>query len=196
MTRATTFLGLMLLCPCPWYMLSVGGLLPLPVIVAYGTAGGLMLVFSLIHLVVYTWIFHKIAWSIGSFVRHRHISQTFGAAVVAATLVAVGFAPIYGRGKNFPVGNKLNHTAWEMYRSTFPALRRWPTLAGPGGAARLNTRRSANLLLLEPVLPFGLHGAQPGLEVGRAPTAEHPPDRGEFSGTAREGAHGRVARLS
>ena len=36
MTRATTFLGLMLLCPCPWYMLAVGGLLPLPVIVAYG----------------------------------------------------------------------------------------------------------------------------------------------------------------
>src|SRR5439155_14830803 len=62
-TRAATFLGLMLLCPCPWFALAVGGLLPLPVIVAYGTAGGVMLAISLIHLVVYTWIFHKIAWS-------------------------------------------------------------------------------------------------------------------------------------
>ena len=124
MTRAITFLGLMLLCPCPWYALAVGGLLPLPVIVAYGAAGGVMLVISLIHLVVYTWIFHKIAWSIGSFVRHRRISQTFAAAVIAGTLVAVGFAPIYGSGENLAAGNKLKHTAWDVYRSTFPAMRR------------------------------------------------------------------------
>ena len=107
MTRATTFLGLMLLCPCPWYALAVGGLLPLPVIVAYGARGGIMLVISLIHLVVYTWIFHKIAWSIGSFVRHRRISQTFAAAVIAAIFVAIGFAPIYGSGVNLAAWNKL-----------------------------------------------------------------------------------------
>ena len=131
MTRAATFLGLMLLCPCPWFALAVGGLLPLPVIVAYGTAGGVMLAISLIHLVVYTWIFHKIAWSIGSFVRHRHISQTFAAAVVAAIFVAIGFAPIYGSGENLAAGNKLKHTAWDVYRSTFPSLRHFSNQYSP-----------------------------------------------------------------
>jgi hypothetical protein len=114
----------MLLCPCPWYALAVGGLLPLPVIVAYGTAGGIMLAISLVHLVVYTWIFHKIAWSIGSFVRHRRISQTFAAAVVAAIFVTISFAPIYGSGENLGAGNKLKHTAWDVYRSTFRTVRR------------------------------------------------------------------------
>ena len=40
MIRAGTFVGLMLLFPCPWFMFGVGGLLPLPVIVAYGAAAG------------------------------------------------------------------------------------------------------------------------------------------------------------
>ena len=124
MTRATTFLGLMLLCPCPWYMLAVGGLLPLPVIVAYGTAGGTVLAFSLVHLVVYTWIFHRVAWWVGSFVRRRGISQRFASAVVAAILLAVSFAPIYGSGENLAAGNNLKHTAWDVYRDAFRSSRR------------------------------------------------------------------------
>jgi hypothetical protein len=50
--RAGTFVGLMLLFPCPWFMFGVGGLLPLPVIVAYGAAGGVVLAVTLVHLVV------------------------------------------------------------------------------------------------------------------------------------------------
>jgi hypothetical protein len=29
-----------------------------------------------------------------------------------------------GRGENLAAGNKLKHTAWDVYRSVFPALRR------------------------------------------------------------------------
>ena len=123
MTRAATFVGLMLLFPCPWYMIAVGGLLPLPVIVAYGAAGGVVLAFSLIHLVVYAWIFHRVAWSIGSFVRHRGISQRAGAVAVTAALLALSFVPIYGSGENLAAGSKLRYTAWEVYRATFTDVR-------------------------------------------------------------------------
>ena len=123
MTRAATFVGLMLLFPCPWYMIAVGGLLPLPVIVAYGAAGGVVLAFSLIHLVVYAWIFHRVAWSIGSFMRHREISQRAGAVAVTAALLALSFVPIYGSGENLAAGNKLRYTAWEVYRATFTDVR-------------------------------------------------------------------------
>ena len=123
MTRAATFVGLMLLFPCPWYMIAVGGLLPLPVIVAYGAAGGVVLAFSLIHLVVYAWIFHRVAWSIGSFVRHREISQRAGAVAVTAALLALSFVPIYGSGENLAAGSKLRYTAWEVYRATFTDVR-------------------------------------------------------------------------
>ena len=61
MIRTGTFIGLILVFPCPWYMIAVGGLLPLPVILYYGIDSGIVLVFSLVHIAIYTWIFHRVA---------------------------------------------------------------------------------------------------------------------------------------
>src|SRR3989442_12429298 len=75
--RAVTFLGLILVFPCPWYMIAVGGVLPLPVIVSYGAAGGLVLGFWLVHLAVYTWAFHRVSRLVSAIGLSAHIPRPF-----------------------------------------------------------------------------------------------------------------------
>ena len=125
--RAATFLGLILLFPCPWYMIAVGGLLPLPVIASYGAAGGIVLVFSLVHLVVYTWLFHLVARWIGSLARRVRLRGSIPAVLILALLLGMGAAPIYGSGENLAGGNKLKYNAYEVYRDTFA---HWPRTKG------------------------------------------------------------------
>src|SRR5437016_1806420 len=84
--RAVTFLGLFLVFPCPWYMIAVGGVLPLPVIVSYGAAGGVVLVFSLVHLVVYTWIFHRVSRLVSAIVLIAHIPRPVPGIVLVSAL--------------------------------------------------------------------------------------------------------------
>jgi hypothetical protein len=122
--RAGTFVGLMLLFPCPWFMFAVGGLLPLPVIVAYGAAGGVVLALTLVHLVVYTWIFYKVARWVGRLAGQGPVRRGFVSLVVATGLLAVSVAPIYGSGENLAAGNKLRHTAYAVYRQAFANWRR------------------------------------------------------------------------
>ena len=119
MIRAGTFTGLMLLFPCPFYMIAVHGVLPLPVIVSYGSDGGLMLAIALIHLVVYAWIFFWIARFIGWLAGAEGIRRRIVATLVAAMLAAVTFVPIYGSGENLATGRKLRHTAWKVYRDAY-----------------------------------------------------------------------------
>ena len=120
--RIGTFVGLMLLFPCPWFMFAVGGLLPLPIIVAYGRAGGVVLAVTLVHLVVYTWIFYKVARWVGRVAGHGPVRRGFVSLVVATGLLAISIAPIYGSGENLLAGGKLQHTAYYVYRE---ALRDW-----------------------------------------------------------------------
>ena len=44
------------------------------------------------------------------------------AILVLAILLGLGAAPIYGSGENLAAGNKLKHTAYEVYRD---AYREW-----------------------------------------------------------------------
>jgi len=108
--RTATFLGLMLLFPCFWYLVAVGGLLPLPVIAMYGLDGGVVLVSSLVHLVVYGGIFLYVA---------RRLRNRAVAAGVLVAVVALSFAPIYGSGENLASGGKLNRNAYQVYGAVF-----------------------------------------------------------------------------
>jgi len=121
--RTATFAGLMLLFPCPWFMFAVGGLLPLPVIVAYGTGGGVVLAVTLVHLVVYTWIFYKVARGVGRLAGQGPVRQGFVSLVVATGLLAISFAPIYGSGENLLSGHKLRYTAYAVYQQAFASRR-------------------------------------------------------------------------
>jgi hypothetical protein len=117
--RAGTFLGLMLLFPCPFYMIAVGGLLPLPVIVSYGTDGDFVLAIALMHLVVYAWIFFWVARFIGLLAGPPGIRRSIVGVLVTAMLLGVSFVPIYGSGENLITGRKLRHTAWKVYRDAY-----------------------------------------------------------------------------
>jgi len=117
--RSGTFTGLMLLFPCPFYMIAVGGVLPLPVIVSYGSDGGIMLAIALIHLVVYAWLFFWVARIVGFLAGPEGIRRRIVATLVTAMLVAVTFVPIYGSGENLATGHKLRHTAWKVYRDAY-----------------------------------------------------------------------------
>ena len=127
MIRAVTFLGLILAFPCPWYMIAVGGVLPLPVIVSYGTAGGVVLVFSLVHLVVYTWIFHRVSRLVSAIVLIAHIPRPVAGIVLVSALLALSFLPVYGSGENLASRDKLRYTAYEVYRDAFA---HWPRTKG------------------------------------------------------------------
>lgn len=89
MIRTGTFVGLILVFPCPWYMIAVGGLLPLPVILLYGIAGGIVLVFSLVHVVIYTWIFHRVARWAGGVVRTGRVRKPVAAVLLLSALLAL-----------------------------------------------------------------------------------------------------------
>jgi hypothetical protein len=117
--RAGTFLGLMLLFPCPFYMIAVGGLLPLPVIVSYGADGGFVLAIALMHLVVYAWIFFWVARFVGLLAGPPGIRRSIVAVLVTAMLLGVSFVPIYGSGENLATGRKLRYTAWQVYRAAY-----------------------------------------------------------------------------
>ena len=132
MIRTGTFIGLILVFPCPWYMIAVGGLLPLPVILYYGIDGGIVLVISLVHIAIYTWIFHRVARWAGGVVRTGRIRNPVAAVLLVSALLALSFLPIYGGGENLAAGRVLKHNAYEVYRDTFldtPGAGRWlPTL--------------------------------------------------------------------
>lgn len=108
--RSGTFIGLVLWFPCPWYMVAVGGLLPLPVIALYGVGGGMVLVFSLVHLTVYASLFYWLA---------RRIRKPVTAGFVLLVLLALSFLPIYGSGENLASGGKLNRNAYQTYGEAF-----------------------------------------------------------------------------
>ena len=114
-----TFIGLVLVFPCPWYMIAVGGLLPLPVILLFGVAGGVVMVLSLVHVVIYTWVFHRVARRVGSLVRIGRVRGPVAVVLLLLTLLVLSLTPIYGSGENLAGGNKLKHDAYEVYRDTF-----------------------------------------------------------------------------
>jgi hypothetical protein len=113
------FVGLVLVFPCPWYMVAVGGLLPLPVIMAYGADGPVMLAFSAVHAVLYLWLFWLLARRVDAMARARSIRPAVAGALMLAGFVALGFAPIYGSGDNLLAGNKLKYNAYEIYQDTW-----------------------------------------------------------------------------
>src|SRR5437867_12947899 len=96
-------------------MIAVGGVLPLPVIVSYGTAGGVVLVFSLVHLVVYTWIFHRVSRLVIAIVLIAHIPRPVAVIVLVSALLALSFLPIYCGGVNLTGVAELNFTAYQFY---------------------------------------------------------------------------------
>lgn len=105
--RIATYIGLLVCFPCPWYLVAVGGLLPLPVIAMYGLEGGIILAFSFAHVAVYATLFYFVV---------RRIRRWRTAGIVIAALFALSFAPIYGEGENLAAGGKLNRNAWQTYR--------------------------------------------------------------------------------
>jgi hypothetical protein len=119
MIRAGAFIGLALLFPCPWYMLAVGGLLPLPVIVLYGLSGGIVLAFSLVHAIVYVWLFHRTARWLGALLRAGRVRAPVAAVAVLSTLLALSVLPIYGSGENLAAGYALRSNAYAVYRDAF-----------------------------------------------------------------------------
>jgi len=120
MIRAATFVGLVLLFPSPWFMIAVGGVLPLPVFVAYGIGGGgVVLAISLVHVIIYAWLFGKIARWVGRLAGEGPVRRGFVSFLVAAALLAVSILPIYGGGENLASGGKLTHTAYRVYRDAF-----------------------------------------------------------------------------
>src|SRR5207248_1994158 len=80
---------------------------PLPVIASYGAAGGSVLAFSVVHVVVYTWIFYLLARWIGSLARRAHLRGFVPAVLILAIAFGVGAAPIYGSGESLLGGHKL-----------------------------------------------------------------------------------------
>jgi hypothetical protein len=119
MTRIGLFTGLALVFPCPWYMVAVGGLLPLPVIVVFGLSGPIHLAFSVAHAVLYTWLFWVLARRVDLIVRARRIHPGVVGALLLSGFVVLSFAPIYGSGENLIGINKLKHNAYEIYRDTW-----------------------------------------------------------------------------
>ncbi len=89
----------------------------------FGAGGGILLVFSLVHLVVYTVAFYLIAHWIGSLVGTGRVRAPVAAVVVGAVLVGLSLAPIYGGGENLAAGNKLKYNAYEMYREALLEMR-------------------------------------------------------------------------
>lgn len=119
LTRIGIFTGLVLVFPCPWYMVAVGGLLPLPVILAFGLSGPIQSAFSLAHAVLYAWLFWTLARRMDSIVRARRIRPGAAGALLLSGFVALSLAPIYGSGENLIGINKLKHSAYEIYLDTF-----------------------------------------------------------------------------
>ena len=117
--RVWFFAGLVLVFPCPWYMVAVGGLLPLPVIMAYGAAEPIMLAFSAVHAALYIWLFWVLARRVDAIVRARRTRPGVVGALMLASFVTLGFAPIYGSGENLLGSNKLKYNAYEIYRDTW-----------------------------------------------------------------------------
>jgi hypothetical protein len=107
-------------------MVAVGGLLPLPVILLFGIgsgpARGIVLLITLVHLVVYAWIFHRIASGVGALVRTGRVPVSVAVLVVVATLVGLTFVPIYGSGENLAGGGKLRQNAYEVYREALDGM--------------------------------------------------------------------------
>jgi hypothetical protein len=128
LVRVVAFLGLTLVFPCPWYMIAVGGLLPLPVIALYGLDGGIVLVFSVLHIVLYGWLFLRLARWVGGWVHARRIHGAAAAALLGLMSLGMGFVPIYGAGENLLGGGGLWGTAygvyWSALREVFALLRR------------------------------------------------------------------------
>lgn len=119
MIRTGTFIGLILIFPCPWYMIAVAGLLPLPVIFLYGITDGIVLLISLVHVVIYAWIFHRVSrWAEG-FVLTGRVRKSVAAVLVLSALLALSFLPIYGAGENLAAGHVLKQNAYEIYRDAF-----------------------------------------------------------------------------
>jgi hypothetical protein len=144
--RVGVFLGLALVFPCPWYMLAIGGVLPLPVILLFGSGivmqlsrshmgvgGSVVLLITLVHLVIYAWVFHRISAWVGSLVRTGRVPASVAVPVVLAILVALTFAPIYGSGENLGGGGVLKDNAYEVYRDALGAVfsRRPPVAPSP-----------------------------------------------------------------
>lgn len=117
--RAGTFIGLVLVFPCPWYMVAVGGLLPLPVILLYGFSGGIVLVFSLVHVALYTWVFDRVARWAGSIVRTGRVQGHVAALLLLSILLALSFLPIYIEGENLASGYRPGRNAYEAYRDAY-----------------------------------------------------------------------------
>lgn len=133
--RIAVFIGLALVFPCPWYMVAVGGLLPLPVILLFGIGGGVLMMVSragtvggvvalitLVHLVVYAWLFHRVSVWVDALVRSGRVPAAVAVSVVLATLVALTFVPVYGSGENLAGGGKLRHNAYEVYREALDSV--------------------------------------------------------------------------
>jgi hypothetical protein len=108
--RSGTFIALVLAFPCPWYMVAVGGLLPLPVIALYGLEGGIVFALSVVHLIVYLGVFYYLA---------RRIRKPVTAGIVLLALFALSFVPIYGSGENLASGGKLSLNAYQAYQQAF-----------------------------------------------------------------------------
>lgn len=113
------FTGLVLVFPCPWYMIAVGGLLPLPVIIAYGADAPILLAFSAVHAALYIWLFWVLARRVDAIVRARRMHRGVAGALMLAGFVMLGFAPIYGSGENLLGANRLKYTAYEIYQDTW-----------------------------------------------------------------------------
>jgi hypothetical protein len=120
---AIVFAALLFLAPWPWYLVAVGGLLPVAVIALM--ALGLLpqpLLAGLLALCAATGIvaFYFIARWFG---RRGPSSRPWAVAGAGGALVLVSLLPIYGGGENIATPAGKFADAWTAYRSLFRSTR-------------------------------------------------------------------------
>jgi len=118
--RLLFFAALVAAVPCPWYLIAVGGLLPLPVIAAFALRRYPFFVINLLnllHLAVYPplflWLSHVAAVRIHSF---RIGYRSLAVAIALSALLLLSFAPIYGSGENILGGGGRFGNLYAAYR--------------------------------------------------------------------------------
>ena len=120
---AIVFAALLFLAPWPWYLVAVGGLLPVAVIVlmVLGLLPQLLLA-GLLALCAATGIvaFYFVARWFG---RRSPSSRPWAVAAAGGALVLVSFLPIYGGGENIATPAGKFADAFTAYRQEIGLLR-------------------------------------------------------------------------
>jgi len=119
------FLGLILVFPCPWYMIAVGGLLPLPVIASFARPAASSWCSRSSTSSSTRGLLRVSRW-VSSFVRIARIPRPVAGVLLLAALLALSFLRSTAAVRTWLAGQPQIHR-YEVYRDAFA---HWPRTKG------------------------------------------------------------------